>query len=33
VRSTFVVAADGSIEQIHDNVRAKGHVGRLIDAV
>lgn len=33
VRSTFVIDDEGTITQIHDNVRAKGHVGRLIDAV
>jgi len=30
VRSTFVIDADGKIESIHDNVRAKGHVGRIV---
>lgn len=30
VRSTFLVDAEGKIEAIHDNVRAKGHVERLI---
>lgn len=29
-RSTFVVEEDGTIAQIHDNVRAKGHVDRLL---
>jgi peroxiredoxin Q/BCP len=30
VRSTFVVDEEGKIAQIHDNVRAKGHVERLL---
>jgi peroxiredoxin Q/BCP len=30
VRSTFVVDEEGKIAQIHDNVRAKGHVDRLL---
>lgn len=30
VRSTFVVGANGHLETIYDNVRAKGHVARLI---
>lgn len=30
VRSTFVLSPDGAIERIYDNVRAKGHVDRLI---
>lgn len=30
VRSTFVIGTDGKIETIYDNVRAKGHVGRLL---
>ena len=30
VRSTFFVDGEGKIEQIHDNVRAKGHVERLV---
>ncbi len=30
VRSTFLVGEDGKIEAIHDNVRAKGHVERLL---
>lgn len=30
VRSTFFIDADGTIEAIHDNVRATGHVGRLV---
>lgn len=30
VRSTFLIDGEGVIEAIHDNVRAKGHVGRLL---
>ena len=30
VRSTFFIDADGKIEEIHDNVRATGHVERLV---
>ena len=30
VRSTFVIGADGTLEQIFDNVRAKGHVERVL---
>jgi peroxiredoxin Q/BCP len=33
VRSTFVVNADGVITHIFDNVRAKGHVQRLLDTL
>lgn len=30
VRSTFLIDSDGTIEEIQDNVRATGHVGRLV---
>ncbi len=30
VRSTFIIGEDGKLEEIQDNVRAKGHVGRLL---
>ncbi len=30
VRSTFVVDAEGVIERVYDNVRAKGHAARLL---
>ena len=30
VRSTFIIDEEGVIEEIQDNVRAKGHVGRLL---
>jgi len=30
VRSTFFVDEEGKFEQIHDNVRATGHVARLV---
>lgn len=30
VRSTFLVGEDGTLEQIYDNVRAKGHVDRVL---
>lgn len=30
VRSTFLIDEEGKIAQIHDNVRAKGHVDRLL---
>ena len=30
VRSTFFVGEDGKIETIYDNVRAKGHVAKII---
>jgi len=30
VRSTFVVDEDATIVEVHDNVRAKGHVDRLL---
>ena len=30
VRSTFVVDEDGKLTQVLDNVRAKGHVERLL---
>ena len=30
VRSTFIIDEEGIIEEIQDNVRAKGHVGRLL---
>jgi len=33
IRSTFVVGADGTIEQAWYNVRAKGHVGRVTGTV
>jgi len=33
VRSTFVVSAEGVVEAVHDNVRAKGHVGRLLESL
>ncbi len=31
VRSTFVIDAQGTITAIYDNVKATGHVGRLVD--
>ena len=30
VRSTFVIAPVGTLERVYDNVRAKGHVERLL---
>jgi peroxiredoxin Q/BCP len=33
IRSTFVAGADGLIEHAWYNVRAKGHVGRVGNAV
>lgn len=33
VRSTFVVSETGELEAIHDNVRAKGHVERLLGSL
>ena len=33
VRSTFLIDEQGQITQIQDNVRAKGHVQRLLDAL
>lgn len=30
IRSTFLVGADGTIEQLQYNVRASGHVGRIL---
>ena len=30
VRSTFVIGSDGTLEQVFDNVRAKGHVARVL---
>ena len=30
IRSTFVVGADGTLEHAYGNVRAKGHVARLV---
>jgi len=30
VRSTFFVGEDGKISAIYDNVRAKGHVAKLL---
>lgn len=30
VRSTFVIGPDGTLEQVFDNVRAKGHVERVL---
>ena len=30
VRSTFLISADGTIERIWDNVKAKGHVDRIL---
>jgi thioredoxin-dependent peroxiredoxin len=31
VRSTFIINAEGEITHLFDNIRAKGHVKRLID--
>lgn len=31
IRSTFVISPDGSVEKAYRNVRAKGHVDRLIE--
>jgi thioredoxin-dependent peroxiredoxin len=31
VRSTFVIGPDGTLERIYDNVRAAGHVERLLN--
>ncbi len=31
VRSTFIIDAEGKIEEIFENVRAKGHVEKLLD--
>jgi peroxiredoxin Q/BCP len=33
IRSTIVVASDGKVEQARYNVRAKGHVARIADAL
>ncbi|MEL6177465.1 MAG: peroxiredoxin [Myxococcota bacterium] len=33
VRSTFVIDPEGRIEAIHDNVRAKGHVARVLSSL
>lgn len=33
VRSTFLIDEEGKIEAIHDNVRAKGHVDRLLGEI
>jgi peroxiredoxin Q/BCP len=33
IRSTFVIGPDGRIVQIMRNVRAKGHVGRVLDTL
>ena len=30
VRSTFVIDSEGRLEKVYDNVRAKGHVERLL---
>jgi peroxiredoxin Q/BCP len=30
IRSTFVVGPDGSLEVAYRNIRAKGHVARLV---
>ncbi len=30
VRSTFIIDAEGVVQAVHDNVRAKGHVDRLL---
>ncbi|MEM8961837.1 MAG: peroxiredoxin [Acidobacteriota bacterium] len=30
IRSTFVIGADGTVKKVYRNVRAKGHVGRLL---
>jgi len=33
VRSTFLIAADGKIEEIWDQVRSKGHAGEVLKRV
>ncbi len=33
VRSTFVIGPDGTLEIVQDNVRAKGHVARLVKSL
>ena len=33
VRSTFLIGADGKIEEIWDQVRAKGHAGEVLKRV
>ena len=33
VRSTFLIGADGKIEEIWDEVRVKGHVGEVLKRV
>lgn len=33
VRSTFLIDAEGVIEKVYDNVRAKGHVERVLRAL
>lgn len=33
VRSTFLIGADGKIEEIWDEVRVKGHVGEVLKTV
>lgn len=33
VRSTFVIDANGVLEKIYDNVRAKGHAERVLNAL
>jgi peroxiredoxin Q/BCP len=33
VRSTFVIGPDGTLEHVYDNVRAKGHVGRVLEVI
>ncbi len=30
VRSTFVIGADGRLEKVYDNVKAKGHVDKVL---
>ena len=31
VRSSFLIGADGKIEHVWDNVKAKGHAGEVLD--
>jgi thioredoxin-dependent peroxiredoxin len=33
VRSTFIIAPDGSIEKIYGNVKAKGHAARVLGEI
>jgi thioredoxin-dependent peroxiredoxin len=33
VRSTFVIGADGKIEKIYGNVRAKGHAAQVLEGI